>query len=189
MLDNKDHNRLFRQQLRVKPSEIAAIAPSSRVLCDKMVERLRPNFGNVIELGAGTGKITESLLAHGFSQNQLALFDINDDFCAHLRSLFPKSNVIAASAETLRMAPLLNVQAVVSALPLLSFKKDLQEKILTEAFKKLKPGGVFIQYTYGLKPPVARSIRQNLELSTKLIAPVLNNLPPARVYEFRKTII
>ncbi|WP_152141543.1 class I SAM-dependent methyltransferase [Amylibacter sp. SFDW26] len=166
-----------------------AIAPSSRALCDKMVERLRPNFGNVIELGAGTGKITESLLVHGFNQNQLALFEINDYFYIHLRNSFPKSHVIKSSAENLRTAPLLNVQAVVSGLPFLGMKKKLQENILSEAFKKLKSGGVFIQYTYGLKPPVARSVRQNLGLSTKLIAPVLNNLPPARVYEFRKTII
>ncbi len=189
MLDNKDHNRLFRQQLLAKPAEIAAIAPSSRALCDKMVERLRPNFGNIIELGAGTGKITESLLSHGFNQSQLALFEINEEFCIHLRDAFPKSNVIQSSAENLRTAPLLNVQAIVSGLPLLRFEAKLQADIMNEAFKKLKPGGVFIQYTYGLKPPVRRKVREKLKLSTKLVTPVINNLPPARVYEFRKNRI
>ncbi len=189
MLENKHHHKLFLEQLRSRPHEIAALVPSSRALCDKMVERLRPNFGNVIELGAGTGKITESLLSHGFNQNQLALFDINERFCKVLKTSFPKSYVIQMSAEDLRMAPLLNVQAIVSGLPMLSLKKDLQEKILNEAFKKLKSGGVFIQYTYGLKPPISRKIRHRLNLSAKLISPVLNNLPPARVYEFRKTII
>lgn len=52
MLDHKNHNRLLLKQLQAKPSEIVAIAPSSRTLCDKMVEILRPNFGNIIKLGA-----------------------------------------------------------------------------------------------------------------------------------------
>lgn len=161
MRDDKNQNRRFQARLKENLNEIMALAPSAHALCDLMVAHLRPNSGNVIELGAGAGKVTESLLTHGFQQNQLALFKINAATCAALRTAFPDCHVLEMPAEKLRSAPLLNVQAVISSLP----------------------------YTYGIKPLVAKSVCQELKIAITSLGHVGNTLPPARVYAFRKAYV
>lgn len=189
MLDDKNQNRRFRARLTEPPKEIVVLTSSARALCDLMVGHLRPNSGNVIELGAGIGKVTESLLAHGFRQNQLALFEINPTSYATLCTTFPDCHVLEMPAEQLRSAPLLNVQAVISSLPFSDFRKAMQKEILSEAFRKMKPGGVFVQYTYGIKLPVVKSVCRELKIAITSLGHVGNTLPPARVYEFRKAYV
>jgi phosphatidylethanolamine/phosphatidyl-N-methylethanolamine N-methyltransferase len=76
--------------------------------------------------------------------------------------------------------------AVISGLPLLTFPERLQNAIITAAFEKMRPGGVFVQFTYGFHPPIQRSLRQGHGLTWEVTGTEFWNLPPAQVFTFRK---
>jgi phosphatidylethanolamine/phosphatidyl-N-methylethanolamine N-methyltransferase len=75
------------------------------------------------------------------------------------------------------------VKAIVSSLPLLSMKKSIQYRIASEAFASLEGGQPFIQFTYGLLSPLPR---RKLGIEGAVKDRVLQNLPPASVWLYRK---
>ncbi len=50
---------------------------------------LGPQTGRVVEFGPGTGRFTEAILARGVPPANLTLFELDDEFAAHLRARFP----------------------------------------------------------------------------------------------------
>jgi phospholipid N-methyltransferase len=61
-----------------------------------------------------------------------------------------------------------------------------QRAILDEAFACLRPGGRFIQFTYGPQPPVADVVVEGLGLQVHRGDFVLRNMPPATVYVYER---
>lgn len=177
---------MFLKQLLRRPHEVSALSPSSDKLARAMAQQVPDGAGAVAELGAGTGKITAALLRHGIAPPDLHLIELNTDFVAHLRNRFPDSHVHAAQAQALGELGLRDLRAVVSGLPLLLFSVAIQREILSAAFAALRPGGVFIQFTYGPQHPVVDRVMQELGLSVTRTARVWGNLPPARVYVYRR---
>ncbi|AHM05052.1 hypothetical protein roselon_02753 [Roseibacterium elongatum DSM 19469] len=175
---------LFMGQLLRRPHQVVALAPSSRFLCAEMVAEIDPNAGPVIELGAGTGNITQAILDRGVAPQNLHSIEMNPDFCARLRTRFAGLNVYQMSAGDVGTLPVEGAQAVVSGLPLLSMPIDLQRAILSGTFQRVKPGGSYVQFTYGPKPPVARPVREDLQLAWRVSRKIWWNMPPARVYRF-----
>lgn len=178
---------LFLRQLVRRPQQVVALSPSSAELARAMTRHLSPDTGRVAELGAGTGTLTRAILARGIDPADLTLFELNPDFCDHLRRQFPGVTVLNQRAETLRAACPPGLGAVISGLPLLSMPNEVQCAILEGAFDRLLPGGRFVQFTYGPLPPVAEEIRQRLGLTFDRGERVWGNLPPARVYHFYRT--
>jgi phosphatidylethanolamine/phosphatidyl-N-methylethanolamine N-methyltransferase len=178
---------LFVGQLIRRPHEVVALAPSSRFLCAEMAAQIAPDDGPVIELGAGTGNITQAILGRGLAPHMLHSIEMNRDFCTRLRLRFPGVQIHAMSAGDVGTLPVSDAQAVVSGLPLLSMPVALQRDILTGSFQRLRPGGTFVQFTYGPKPPVARMLREELGLCWDVSRKIWWNMPPARVYRFTKS--
>lgn len=178
--------RLFLSQLFTQPLKIVALAPSSEALAREMAATLDPAAGPVIELGAGTGKITRAILARGVPPQDIHAIKMNPVFCDRLRMMFPGINVHQCCAAEIATLPVQNAQAVISGLPLLSMPHNLQEAILRGTYACMRPGGKFVQFTYGPTPPVNEALRLTLNLSWKISRKVWNNLPPARVYRFAK---
>jgi len=85
--------------------------------------------------------------------------------------------------QLLRREHIAPVKAIVSSLPLLSMKKAIQHRIGAQAFAVLEPGAPFIQFTYGLFSPLNRRL---LGVSGSREDRVLQNLPPASVWLYRK---
>ena len=176
----------FLGQMVRRPHKVVALAPSSERLSQEMAAALpRKRSGAVIELGAGTGKITQALLNAGVAPKDLHAFELNREFVASLRARFPDVHVHHAPAQDLGALGLRKVRAVVSGLPLLSFPPRLQMSILRASYRAMGPEGVFIQFTYGPRPPVCKRVRQALGLHWRVSDKVWGNLPPARVYAFR----
>lgn len=176
---------VFLGELIRKPGRVVALAPSSETLAREMADNLPLNPGPVIELGAGTGKITRALLDAGVAPEDLLAIELSPEFAQHLRRHFADVHVHQGRAEDLaRVAPR-NARAVVSGLPLLSMPNRVQAAILDAARKVLRHNGRFIQFTYGPTPPVAESLRREFGLTWSTSRRVWNNLPPARVYSFR----
>ena len=183
----RNHRRMFIGQMLRRPGRIGAVSPSSAALGRTMTRELSPETGDVVELGGGTGKITEAILARGVPEDRLAVFETNPAFADLLRQRFPIAHVLTLDARRIAEAPLTDVGAVISGLPMLAIPGRDQLAILDGAFRLMRPGGVFVQFTYGWRTPIERKVREALGLEWAKSRWVLGNLPPAQVYWFRRT--
>jgi phosphatidylethanolamine/phosphatidyl-N-methylethanolamine N-methyltransferase len=174
---------LFIKQLIKNPDEVVALAPSSAELAAAMVAHVAADE-HVIELGAGTGKITRAILNRGVAPQNITAYEMNADFVDHLHQEFPGVNIQHAPAQAMMDLPAGSADHVISGLPLLSMKPETQRAIVMAAFHALKPGGGFVQFTYGPKPPINQNLRQVMRLEWTKSERIWNNLPPARVYHF-----
>ena len=170
------------------PSVTGAISPSGRQLARAMARLVDPAAtGPVIELGPGTGPVTEALVEHGIAQERLILVEYDAAFCQLLAKRFPRAKIVQGDAYNLArtLAPHLREPAcaVVSSLPLLLREESDRRGVLADAFALMQDGAPFIQFTYGLKSPVPRQTG----MSALRSKPVLMNLPPAYVWTYRQT--
>ena len=177
---------LFLGQMLRRPGYTGALAPSSTGLARMMVRDLGPETGAVVELGGGTGKITEAILGRGIAPERLTVIESNRVFADILRARFPGVQVLEWDAGRIAEVPLDDVGAVVSGLPMLSIPVRAQRQIVEGAFRLMRPGGILVQFTYGWRCSVAPEIRAALGLSWDVSPRVWRNLPPARVYRFRR---
>lgn len=180
---------LFAQQLLHHPSQIAAISPSSRFLARAMAADLGPQTGPVVEFGPGTGQLTKGILAAGVAPENLTLFEMSADFTHLLQARFAGVTVHRAGAQlAANFVAKASVGAVVSGLPLLSMPDPVVLAIMTAAFDVLRPDGVYIQFTYGNKPPIPPQVMEKLGLEAVQGQKVWLNLPPAQVYYLRRKV-
>ena len=145
-----------------------------------------PDSGQVVEFGPGTGRFTEALLARGLPPAKLTLFELDDEFVPWLRQRFPGVTVHQAGAETADQLINGKVDTVISGLPLLSMPETVRQGIVGAAFRILAPGGTYVQFTYGPRPPLPPETIAALGLSVDRGHKVWANLPPARVYRFHR---
>jgi phosphatidylethanolamine/phosphatidyl-N-methylethanolamine N-methyltransferase len=167
---------------------MGAVMPSGRVLARTMAQYVNVDSSEpVVELGPGTGAITNALIEHGVDQKRLVLVEYNPGFCALLRDRYPHAKVVQGDAYALRdslwnmlSAP---ASAVVSGLPLVTKPMLTRLKLIRDAFVALAPGAPFVQFTYSVAPPIPKSLPG---VSTEASERIWMNLPPARVWVYRK---
>jgi phosphatidylethanolamine/phosphatidyl-N-methylethanolamine N-methyltransferase len=182
-----DEVRFLRSWIE-KPLHVGAVMPSGRPLARTMAQYVDvDSTGPVIELGPGTGAITSALVDRGIDQKRLVLVEYNPGFCALLRDRYPLAKVVQGDAYRLRDT-LWNVlsapaSAVVSGLPLVTKPLLTRVKLVRDAFAALAPGAPFIQFTYSVVPPIPKSLPG---VSTEASERIWMNLPPARVWVYRK---
>lgn len=181
-------DRLFFRQWLRNPLKIGALAPSSRELAEAMARLVpMPLTGPVIELGGGTGPVTAALLEAGAAPDRLYVIERDPELHQHLTRRFPSVHVIRGDAagltRLLRPLGVHDAAAVVSGLPMLSMKRSVVRAIVEESFALLAPGAPFIQFTYGLFSPVPR---RAFGVVGTVEDHVLTNLPPARVWVYRR---
>jgi phosphatidylethanolamine/phosphatidyl-N-methylethanolamine N-methyltransferase len=182
-----DEVRFLRSWIE-KPLHMGAVMPSGRVLARTMAQYVDiKSSGPVVELGPGTGAITNALIEHGVDQKRLVLVEYNPGFCALLRDRYPHAKVVQGDAYKLRdsLWDVLNVpaSAVVSGLPLVTKPMLTRLKLIRDAFLALAPGAPFVQFTYSVAPPIPKSLPG---VSTEASERIWMNLPPARVWVYRK---
>src|SRR5262245_55271389 len=97
-----DEVRFLRSWIE-KPLHMGAVMPSSRILARVMAEYVDADkTGPVIELGPGTGAITNGLIQRGIDQSRLVLVEYNPSFCALLKERYPQATVVQGDAYSLR---------------------------------------------------------------------------------------
>lgn len=179
---------LFARQFLAQPLQVAAISPSSKYLARAMAAGLGPQTGHVVEFGPGTGQLTRGILAAGVAPQNLTLFEMSADFARLLSTRFAGVAVHRAGAqEAARFVPAGSASVVISGLPLLSMPDAVVEAILRAAFTVLGKGGEMRQFTYGRKPPISAQMLHNLGLTATPMRKVWANLPPARIFAFRRS--
>jgi phosphatidylethanolamine/phosphatidyl-N-methylethanolamine N-methyltransferase len=184
----KDEARFLKSWFE-KPLVIGAVSPSGPALARMMAAYADPaKPGSVIELGPGTGPVTEALLARGFSPDRLILLEFNDAFVPLLKQRFPGVNVVHGDAYAVRelVGPRLNrpACAVISSLPLLTKPVGQRVKLLRDCFDLASADARFIQFTYTMKPPIPLEVLNGITADGS--PRIWLNLPPARVYAYRR---
>jgi phosphatidylethanolamine/phosphatidyl-N-methylethanolamine N-methyltransferase len=182
-----DEFRFFRSWIE-KPLSIGAVTPSGRALARTMAAYVDPKTpGPVIELGPGTGPVTEALVARGIDPSRLVLLEFDPTFCLLLRKRYPTATVVQGDAYRLRAAlgHILKepAAAVVSGLPLVTKPIKMRLRLLFEAFSLMASGAPFVQFTYVAYSPIPRTLdRVRSQASERIWA----NIPPARVWVYRR---
>jgi phosphatidylethanolamine/phosphatidyl-N-methylethanolamine N-methyltransferase len=178
---------LFLARWLKAPHQIGALTPASRHLARAMAEQIAPEADLVIELGGGTGNITQALLDAGLPPERLIVVERDPAFYVLLKKRFPLLKVLRGDATRLRalLAPLgvSRAAAIVSSLPLLSMPSPLRQRIVEESFALLAERGTLIQYTYGAFSPLRR---RKSGLKGEIAERVWRNFPPASVWRFRR---
>jgi phosphatidylethanolamine/phosphatidyl-N-methylethanolamine N-methyltransferase len=83
--------------------------------------------------------------------------------------------------ETLLIQP---AAAVVSGLPLVTKPIKMRLRLIRDAFDLMLPGAPFVQFTYSVASPLPRRLGG---FSAESSERIWMNIPPARVWVYRKT--
>jgi phosphatidylethanolamine/phosphatidyl-N-methylethanolamine N-methyltransferase len=177
----------FLRGLIERPKNVGAIAPSSPALARAIAAQIDPKVqGPVLELGPGTGVVTEALLARGIAPERITAIEYDPDFVDMMRKRFPDVNVLEGDAfdlvHTLGREHNEPFAGVVSGLPLLNFPPHKRLALVKGALDRLKPGAPLVQFSYGLTAPAVPPS----DFSVTRAALVWKNLPPARVWVYRR---
>jgi phosphatidylethanolamine/phosphatidyl-N-methylethanolamine N-methyltransferase len=181
-----DEVRFIRSWIE-KPLSIGAVTPSGRVLARTMASYVDPAVeGPVVELGPGTGPVTEALVEQGIDPSRLVLVEFNPEFCRLLRTRYPEATVIRGDAYSLRrvLGNMLSqpAAAVVSGLPLVTKPLKTRVRLIHDAFRLMAPGAPFVQFTYAVMPPLPKALTG---ITAEASERIWMNVPPARVWVYR----
>jgi phospholipid N-methyltransferase len=178
----------------------AAIAPSSRFLAEAMVRPLPLDRARtVVELGPGTGVMTEELLAQLPYDARVLAFEINPRFIRYLRENIqdPRLEVIECGAECadveLDRRGVTKADAMISSLGLSLLPGDVVRDMFDRLSPRLADDGVFTQFQYITRMRVHDGraeyfdagdlLRQYFPVVRRRM--IVRNLPPAFVYDCR----
>lgn len=181
---------MFLRAWIANPQLVGAVTPSSRELACLMTSELKSTDGPVLELGPGTGVVTDAIIRKGMPETDLTLIELSVDFAHLLASRYPKATVLTADAARLyRHTPQLDKRytTVISGLPLLSLPAAKVLRILRCAFALSRSDAALYQFTYGWRCPVPKPMLRRLGLTSVRIGTVLSNIPPASVYKIMRS--
>ena len=182
-----DNLRFLRNWI-TKPALTGAVSPSGKALARAMASQVAADGAwPVLELGPGTGPVTAALIERGIAAERIVAVEFNPEFCALLVDRFRGLNVVEGDAYDLAttLPPGLAgpYAAVVSSLPLLNRPSEARLALIEAALDRVLPGGGLIQFSYGVSPPV-RALPGRFTVTQSAF--VLANLPPARVWVYRR---
>ncbi len=174
MLRTLRNNFAFFRQFRQRFETTGAIAPSSRFLAKSMTRYLAERGEEpirVLEIGPGTGPVTEKIVPLLKSGDRFDLVELNESFVAILNNRFqsdPNWSRVRDFSE-IHQLPVQEFQPeepydfVVSGLPLNNFPAELVETISTHYFKLLKPTGTLSYFEYMYVRPIRKVITRGDE--------------------------
>lgn len=170
------------------PLLTGAIAPSGQALARTMASYVDfQKNAPIVELGPGTGAVTNALIQAGAAEEQLVLLEYSNDFCIFLKKKYPKATIIQGDAynigQTLNNKIKGPAGAIVSSLPLMTKPVEKRISLLNEAHRLMESDAPFVQFTYALKAPIPKqSHLYDITCSPR----IWKNLPPASVWVYRK---
>lgn len=180
---------LFAQQFLRHPLQIGSIIPSSPFLERRVIAAADLAGADVVvELGAGTGGMTQAMLRALPPGARLLSIEINPRFHAQV-SRIDDDRLIAhlgSAADIRRIAAdhgLAAPDAVVSGIPFSTMSEAIGARIIAEVAAVLADTGRFVAYQFS--PRVAALTRPVLgrpEVDMELV-----NFPPMRVFRWAKS--
>lgn len=181
---------VFLRECIANPQGIGSITPSSPQLAAAMARWLpRDPESFVLELGPGTGAVTQGLIKQGLREEKLIAIEHNWKLAEMLREKFPRAQIVHGDAWQLDKIllgcrqPVTSVGAVISSLPLLNFPLEQAEALAQKIRSALTPEGSWVQFSYHLGKKQLRGSSTFRLHDSKI---VWLNLPSARVSVFQK---
>ncbi len=191
-----NNNGLFTQLKRAvvlvkefskKGTDIASFCPSSPWMARAMVRGIQWDTARcVVELGAGTGPVTNELIKQGGARFRRVILEKSPALYKVLKERFPKEDVVLADAVELPQVLMQRgirpeeVDHVVSGLPCPSIPEPVMDEIMAGVGRYLAPNGSMHQLTMFPVPLYAGFYRQYFH--DVRFRPVFLNLPPGGVY-------
>lgn len=178
------------------PFQMGTIAPISVRLAKEAVKCvLKKEI--IIEIGAGTGRLSRALIESGINPKNLWLIEIDPLLCDFLKKSLkshPKCQesfptIIQGDArfldEILPKNMVGTVFTIVSSIPLMYMEEPEREKIIKASFKVLRKGCEIIHVTYSPKSPIKfmKTIYQSR------LKALWFNFPPGFVWRYREDYI
>lgn len=174
-----------------KPKAVGAILPTSGITARRMASVVNPESDlPVLELGPGTGVITKAILERGVEPSKLFSVEYSADFFRHLQATYPGVNFLHGDAfdldTVLGEARDQKFDSVISAVPLLSFPMEKRLEILEDLLNRIPAGRPVMQISYSpVSPiPVGRGA-----YSVEQFDFILRNLPPAKLWVYRRILV
>ena len=181
---------LFLREWFADPQRTGSVTPSSPKLAAAMARWLPSDPESyVLELGPGTGAVTQALIERGLREDRLVAIENNPKLARLLHRRFPRAHIITGDAWHLdvllreQAEPIESVGAVISSLPLLNFPAAEADTLAEKIRAILERGGKWVQYSYHLGNGHHKSATHFQRLASKII---WLNLPPARVNVYQK---
>ena len=186
------------------PLGVSTIFPASTALATAMALGSEiKDRKNIVEIGVGTGALTSAMLPLMGPDHSYTGFEIDPTFYKYLEKNFTKKHSAeiknfkhfefrTESAEHISQFFLeQSVDVVVSSLPWSVFESDMQNSILNEIYKIMKPGGVFSFYNYmtASQFQLFKNFRANIDSKFSSLGSthtVWASFPPAKVWVAKK---
>jgi phosphatidylethanolamine/phosphatidyl-N-methylethanolamine N-methyltransferase len=175
----------FLQEAIKNIRQTGSVIESSVYLSEMMMNDIAFNKNlNIVELGAGTGNMTKSLLNKMSPCSKLTSFEINPQLFDKLNT-FDDERLVNVNDSAMKLSEYLQEQSVdyiVSGLPLANINVKEKTGILDACRRILKPYGAYIQFQYSLNDfGLLKRTFTNVNCDF-----TLRNFPPAFVYYARK---
>jgi phosphatidylethanolamine/phosphatidyl-N-methylethanolamine N-methyltransferase len=178
----------FLRRFLVHPLRVASPVPSGPALAAAIAAQIEPDVrGSVLELGPGTGTVTQAIRNRGIAESDLIAIENDPDFIALLRQRFPQSRILEGDAfdfaRLLRLEKIAGpFRAIVSGIPVLTQPIEIRRRFLREAMTLLKPSAPFIQFSYGRKPPLPVPP----DVAVRHAQTIWRNIPPMHIWVYRR---
>ena len=129
------------------PRSVSTPFPTLKFLAQALIKHSKlSSEHSVLELGCGTGAITKHILESGPLKSYMGV-EISSDMISYLQNTFPDNTFIKASADNLEgYVADDSIDIVISSLPWTMFSEPVQEAIIKEIIRVLKPGGHFATF-------------------------------------------
>ena len=182
-------NWTFFNQWVKKPTQLGTFLPISKKFAKNAIENIISqhhiktlNTLNVLELGAGTGRITRVLLETGFQK--ITAIELNDSLANLMKKqLKDKVTILQDDARNItKHFPENSFDMIVSSLPLMYIPHPIRQDIIEAAFTVLKKDALFLHLCY---TPSASWFQLNHVKSQKTLSQ-WTHFPTGFVYEFSK---
>jgi phospholipid N-methyltransferase len=147
---------------------------------------------SIVEFGPGTGVFTEVIARKLKPGAKFFAIEISEEFVKACAKRCPGVKVFHDSAGNVRkymdQVGVQQLDCILSGLPFALFEDALQDDLLNAAYNALKPGGVFVTFTYVQSPllPRGRRFRRKLQGRFRTLektSVVWKNFLPAFAYK------
>lgn len=180
---------LYIKKYFTHPLRVGSFVPTSHKTAEFLAKHIKKNEKYIVELGGGTGSLTEGMLGAGIKPEKLICVEIDPNFCSFLRNKFSGLGlkIICADAKYLKNElsddVLKNISTIVSSVPLLTLSKKARMEFIASTLELLDKNGQLIQVSYSPFSPIPY---KQFNITMQRYGTIFRNFPPINIFGYKK---